>query len=69
MNILWGILGFLSAIVLILFGYFNGTSSGDTLKFCIISLVLLTIIVYYIGSLPNKIEETPYFNSILIGSY
>jgi hypothetical protein len=68
-NLLWGILGFLSAIVLICYGFYEGTNPSDTFKFCIMSFVLMTIIVYYIGSQRDKIMDKPFFNSILVGSY
>jgi membrane-associated HD superfamily phosphohydrolase len=68
-NLLWGILGFLSAVVLIIYGVYKGTEPGDTFKFCLISFVLLTITVYYIGSQHEKIEDKPFFHLILIGSY
>lgn len=80
-NYLWGILGLSSAIVLIVYGMINGTSINETLKFCILSFVLLIIMVYYIGTLNNrnqqanayvinnKVVKRQFFNLVLISSY
>lgn len=65
----WVILGFLSAIMMVALGYLEGTTPIDILKLCILILVLLSITVFYIYSLNIKIEEFPYFKSLIIISY
>lgn len=66
---MWVILGFLSAIMIVALGYVEGTTPIDILKLCILILVLLSITVFYIHSLNLKVEEFPYFKSLIIVCY
>jgi len=66
---LWGILGFLSVLMIVFFEYQKGTSLADTLKLCILSLVLISIMVFFILSQNMKVKDILFFNPILIGSY
>ena len=66
---IWVILGFFSAIMIVALGYVEGTTPIDILKLCILILVLLSITVFYIHSLNLKVEEFPYFKSLVIICY
>lgn len=66
---LWGILGFLSVLIISYHGYQNGSSLSNTLKLCILSVILISIIVFYILSQQKEINKIPYFNSVFIVTY
>ena len=66
---LGGILGFLSVVLISFNGYQKGDSSSDILKIGILSLILITIIVFYIQSQQAIFRDIPYFNTIFIFLY
>ncbi len=66
---LGGILGFLSVVLISFNGYQKGDSPSNTLKIGILSLILISIIVFYIQSHQTVFRDIPYFNSIFIFLY
>ncbi len=65
----WGIIGLISVLMISYFEYQKETSFSDTLKLCVLSLILVSIIIFYIQSQDMPITDMPYFNIILIGTY
>lgn len=63
---LGGILGFLSVVSILFSGYQKGASGSNILKICILSLILISIIAFYIQSQEAILMNFPYFNEIFI---
>ncbi len=67
--VLSGILGFASVFIIIFFGNQDRAALSDVLKLCVLAVVLLTIVIFYLLSQQGKVKELPYFNFIFIGTY
>lgn len=63
---LWGILGILSVLMILYYGYQKGTEPSYTLRLCVLSLILISIVVFYIMTQQKVLKEFPFFNSVFI---
>jgi hypothetical protein len=61
--------GIMSIIIILFFGYQNGSSMIDIIKLSILSIIIIFIISIYINTQPIKLKDLPYFNSLMISAY
>jgi putative nucleotidyltransferase with HDIG domain len=64
-----GILGIASVLIVIFFGSMNGAALTTIIKLSVLSIVLLSIIAFYILSQEEKIKELPNFYTIFTITY
>ncbi|MGB8453728.1 MAG: HDIG domain-containing metalloprotein [Anaerocolumna sp.] len=67
-SLLCGIIGFASVLIIIFFGNEKGDSLSDVLKLCVLSIVLLSIIIFYISS-QQELKNLPHFYVIFAAAY
>lgn len=60
-SLLCGILGVLSVLIVIVFGYENGTPLSTVIKLSVLSVVLLAVVIFYILIQHEKVNEKPRF--------
>lgn len=63
-SLLCGILGIVSVLIIIFFGHENRSSLPTVLKLSLLSIVLLSVIIFYVSSQYGKIYELPHFYAI-----
>jgi cyclic-di-AMP phosphodiesterase PgpH len=68
-SFLCGILGFASVLIIIFYGHENRAALSTVLKLSVLSIVLLSIIIFYILSQHEKVKEQPYFYTVFIVTY
>lgn len=69
LRILWGVLGLLSVMLILIFEYPIEPPFFELIKLCLLSLVFVTVIILYIMSQIKKLKDIPYFSITLVGIY